>query len=92
MPDVGRSGRRKQERYALSGLFLPPRASLPIAVHNLFKKMVVFLIVFQRRFLTTAAKLLTRYKYRVRQTTPPKTVINRSLGTIRNTTIFLNRF
>ena len=46
------AGRRKQEWYALPGLFLPLRASLPIAVQNLFKKMVVFLIAPKGRFMS----------------------------------------
>ncbi len=37
---------KSQERNPLPGL------SLPVAVQNLFQKMVVFLIVSNRRFLT----------------------------------------
>ena len=49
---AGEEGRRRKERNPLPGLFLPPPASLPVAVQNLFKKMVVFLIVPKGRFMT----------------------------------------
>ena len=48
----GGGGRRRKERNPLPDLSLPPRASLPVAVQNLFKKMVVFLIVSKGRFMT----------------------------------------
>ncbi len=43
---------RRKERYPLPGLPLPSRTSLPVAFQNLFKKMVLFLIVPKGRFMT----------------------------------------
>ncbi len=54
MPDAGR---RKQERYALPGLSLPPCAPLAGSFSQPVQKMVVFLIVSKRRFMTVLERV-----------------------------------